>query len=797
MEFRFFAALRMTITMKIFRKTGVSTLINILGFGVAFAAASILLVQALWDVRYDDNFKGCEKVYRIEHNMFDRGKFASMLSRPLIELIRYKSPEIEAMGTTGLTGNSGANQVYPVGKEEVKITTSITPIDTSMFRIYPFEFIEGSAKDFVSKNETIISESTARKLFDKDSAVGKMVVSDYGGTLTVVGVYRDLPKNGTFCSDMFTNLDDEDMENMGEWSYSCFVKVKDAATVPDPSFIRNAVIEQYSDGASEEDLEKFIYQFRLIQLHEAHYERDARSGVTCANRSVVYTLIAIALLLIVITIINFINFAFAEIPFRIKAINTRKVLGEARRSLVFRQLMHACAVALAGFALSLLLFYLFSGCPLASFVSGSLDLLDNIPLLSVMLGIAILTAIAAGLAPAFYSTSQPAALVLKGSFGTSVGGRALRNVLISVQFVLSFLFVIVAFYVRLQTDYMINKDLGFNMERVLQVQATSEMGKKKDVVENNMLNNPDILDVTFADCELVSNFRMCWSRGNTDAGELITFDVYPVDVDFLPFFGFKIIEGRDFSKADDLSEGGAFIGNKAMMDAYPGCFEVGDPFRGHASVPGEFAGVVEDFHFKSLHHAVGPFVFMVWGQQYWRYFRVMYVKVAPGADIKAVTSYIMENIPISDPSKIKVTPMKEYIGTSYREEKALGRLITIASLVALLIAIIGIIGLVFFETQFLRKEIAVRRVNGASVNGILRMINKKYIIVAVVSFIVAAPIAYYAIMAWRMSFAYRAPVPVWIFALSFVLVTFVTIVVVTVQSWRASNANPVESLNKE
>lgn len=783
--------------MKLFRKTGVSTLINILGFGVAFAAASILLVQALWDVRYDDNFKGCEKVYRLEHNMFDRGRYASMLSRPLIELIRYKNPDIEAMGTVGMIGQSASNQVYPVGKEEAKISTSITPIDTVMFRIYPFEFIEGSSKSFVSGHDALLSESTAKKLFGSESAVGKMVNSDNGGTLTVVGVYRDLPKNCTFCSDMFSNLADQDMDNPGEWSYSCFVKVKDGAGKPDGSFVREAVIEAYGSEASEEELAKFQYLFRLTQLHEAHYERDARSGVVCANRGVVYTLIAIALLLIAISVISFINFAFAEIPFRIKTINTRKVLGERRRSLVFRQLMHACAVALAGFALSLLLFYLFSGTSLASFVSGSLSLTDNIPLLSVMLGIALLTAVGAGVAPALYSTSQPAALVLKGSFGTSVGGRVLRNVLVSVQFVLSFLFIIVSFYVRVQTDYMINKDMGFNMERVLQVTGTSEMGKKQDLVEGNMLKNPAIVDVTFADCELVADLRMSWSRGNTDAGELIVFEVYPVDVDFLEFFGFKILEGRGFTKSDDQSEGGVFVVNKTFMDAYPDNFRVGGQFPAHAQEPGELVGVVDDFNFKALQHAVGPFTFMVWGKQAWRYFRVMYVKLAPGADIQAVTSYITENIPISDPSYISVKPLKGYIEEYYSNEKALGRLVTLASLVALLIAIIGIIGLVFFETQFLRKEIAVRRVNGATVGGILRMINKKYLTVAAVSFLIAAPIAYYVIISWRAGFAYQAPVPVWIFLSAFVLISLVSIVVVSIQSWTAANANPVESLKLE
>ena len=215
----------------------------------------------------------------------------------------------------------------------------------------------------------------------------------------------------------------------------------------------------------------------------------------------------------------------------------------------------------------------------------------------------------------------------------------------------------------------------------------------------------------------------------------------------------------------------------------------------------EIIGVVKDFNFKSLQHAMGPLVLYNWGSKGWRSFGQMYVRTVPGADFKEVSDYIKEAIckfdPRREPHMVTVSHLDEGIENMYQSEQSLGKLITIASFVALLIAIIGIIGLVFFETQFIRKEIAVRRVNGATVGSILMMINKKYLIMAGASFVIAAPVAHWLMTAWRKGFAYQAPVPVWIFIVALLAVAAITLAVVTLQSWRAANANPVESLKNE
>ncbi|MBR1794557.1 MAG: FtsX-like permease family protein [Bacteroidales bacterium] len=311
------------------------------------------------------------------------------------------------------------------------------------------------------------------------------------------------------------------------------------------------------------------------------------------------------------------------------------------------------------------------------------------------------------------------------------------------------------------------------------------------------MQNPSITDVTFSDNTIVSDQKMGWGR--TVDGAQIFMEVLPVTEDFVRFFNLQIMDGRDFQQSDNQSETGCMIVNETFIQMYPQ-FHVGSLVGGHVD-NSEVVGIVKDFNFKSLQHAMGPLVLLNWGKTQWRDFSFMYVKTAPGANFKEVSDYIKEAVRTFDPSRepdqVEVRHLDEWIENMYQSEQSLGKLITIASLVALLIAIIGIIGLVFFETQFLKKEIAVRRVNGATVGSILQMINRKYLIMAGVSFALAAPVAYWLMTTWRKSFAYQAPVPVWIFLVALLVVAAITLAVVTIQSWRAANANPVESLKNE
>lgn len=782
--------------MKVFRKTGVSTLINILGMSVAFAAAMILMVQVKWDSTYDKNFEGHEKVFRMENNWMDDGLFYTGISRPIIELIRAVSPNLEAVGTL----KEGGQQVfYKEGDKESAITIPYAQIDSSMLSVFPFEWVEGSAKEFTTRGTAILNEAFAQMIFGEESAVGKLLLTGDSDQYRIIGVFKNTPRNYSMHYGIIANMGDWFLHEGNEWSFSAYLKLYNPAQVRETeSAILDALAPDLFEGSSDEEIAKYRKGFRLSNLHDAHFERDVRANIASANKSITISLAAIAILLILIAIINFINFAFAEIPFRIKSINTRKVLGEGRGSLIGRQIVNAGIIALVAFALACLIVHVVSGTSLASYVSDSIALKENIGILAITLGVALLSAVAAGIAPALYSTSQPAALVLKGSYGTSVRGRSLRNALVALQFILSFVFILMALYVNVQTKFMANKDMGFPQENILQVWCGYYAGGAHNAVHDKLLQNPSIVDVTFSDNLIVSDQKMGWGRTGDD-GKQVFMEVLPVTDDFVRFFGLQIVEGRDFQESDNQSETGCFIANETFIQSFPQ-YHVGSLVGGHVDNT-EIVGIVKDFNFKSLKHPMGPLVLLNWGKTQWRNFSVMYVKTAPGADFKEVSDYIKETVcafdPSREPDQVAVRHLDEWIENMYQSEQSLGKLITIASLVALLIAIIGIIGLVFFETQFIRKEIAVRRVNGATVGSILQRINKKYLIMAGASFMIAAPIAYWLMTAWRKGFAYQAPVPVWIFLVALLAVAAITLAVVTLQSWRAASANPVESLKNE
>ena len=782
--------------MKIFRKTGVSTLINILGMSVAFAAAMILMVQVRWDTTYDANYEGHKQVFRLENNWMDKGLFSTSFSRPMIEIAKTASPNIEAVGTYWTMPHEATLRK---DGEETVLSVPSARVDSSMFSVFPFEWVEGSAREFTAGETAVVSEEYAKTFFGDESALGQFFKAGNGVEVRVVGVFKDMPKNSSMNYGVLVNLGDDFLNNSNEWSFVAFVKLKDPTLAKETeTLIETALLDYFGENVDEEYAEEFRRGYRISNLNDAHFERDVRADIASTNKAITITLAAIAILLILIAIINFINFAFAEIPFRIKNINTRKVLGEGRGSLIVRQLLHAGLIALIAFAIACLIMHVVAGSSWASYVSDSLTLKNNIGILALMLGVALVSAVIAGLAPALYSTSQPAALVLKGSYGTSVKGKALRNILVGLQFVLSFLFILMALFVGVQTKYMMGKDMGFDEARVLQTWCGYPAGNQKDALRSHLLQNPSIEAVTFADSPVVSDGKMGWSRTGDD-GNQVFMEVLPVDDNFVQFFGLQIVEGRDFRESDNQNETGSIIPNETYMQMFPQ-FHVGSLMYGHVDNC-EIVGVVKDFNFKSLQHAMGPLVLYNWGKEGWRSFGTMYVRTAPGADFKDVSDYIKDAIckfdPRREPHMITVSHLDKWIEDMYQSEQSLGKLITIASFVALLIAIIGIIGLVFFETQFIRKEIAVRRVNGATVGSILKMINKKYLIMAAASFVIAAPVAYWLMTAWRKGFAYQAPVPVWLFLVALLAVAAITLAVVTLQSWRAANANPVESLKNE
>lgn len=770
------------------------TVLNILGLTLAFSVFMILSVQVRYDLRYDLNYEGTDRIVRVEYSEpTSPGQYSTVLSRPFIEYLRMNVPQAEAVSCYRYY--KGATSTFKeAGSDGPGVKLRVSGSDFDLLNVFPFKFVQGDTSGYHAPLTAVISEKGAERLFGRESPVGREIQEDTPGSTAyrVVAVFEDFPENSSADNEIILNIGDESIGDWSEWSYPCYMKISTETGLD--AALDSAKTALFGERFRDET------DIRVSRLHDAYFSQDI-SGDNMAKGSfpMTFTLLSISVLVLLIAIINFINFAMASVPFTIRDINTRRVLGSSRAQQIWRQLAGALGLVLISFALSIGVMSLTATTSLASYISGSLKAGDNLPVLFSGLVTAVVTSFIAGILPARYSTSFSPAVVLKGAFSLSARGRRLRTVLVGFQYVISFVLIICALFITVQVRYMKSYDMGFDRDRILEFTVSPKIGESRETFRQMLLENPDIQDVTFAGNRLVSQGKMGWGR--TWQGERIQMNCLPVDRNFISFFGMEITDGRDFTESDDKSSSGTFIVNEAFMDKYP-FLRLGVKLTGHKGDdnPAEIAGVVKNFNFQPLQYGISPLVLYNFGADPWWPLMVGYVRINSGntGDImEYIRSRCAELDPSFDASSMQIRFMNDNIGRLYYKEDNLNRLIAVAAAISLLISIIGILGLVYFETQFRRKEIALRRVNGAHVADILAMLNRYYLIITVCCFAVAAPVAAVIIHRWVSGFTYQSPVPVWIFLAALLAISAVTIVTVTMQSRRAALRNPSESLRTE
>ena len=747
-----------------------SALLNFIGLTLAFSAFLVIMVQVVYDYGYDRNYEDAERIFRVEN------KFKSA------------SPEIEAGGCYNYSKGWNVTVSLADDGQQNEYRVRYGVIEKSLLNVFPFDFIVGDTSRF-EPFTVIISESTAKLLFGDESAVGKNIYLDKGEQpYMVAAVYKDFPENSSADCGIFSNMGDSQIDNWSEWNMSFYVKLRSPQAAGDVATAMLQSLMSYYDAESwtEEEMSEYMSSLRLVNLHDAYYSTDVEyDNMGKGNRFTTITCFTVSLLIIIVAIINFINFSMASVPFMIKGVNTRRVLGATRGRLIGRQVGEALLIAVAAFILSVIVMRTLSGTFVSSMISGSLDPSDNIVLIGAGAAIALVMVALAGIFSASYSTSFPPAMVLKGSFSLSAKGRSLRSIIVGFQYVVSFILIIMTLFIYCQRRYMSSFDMGFDREQIVTFYVGNSVGERRQAFEEHLKENPHVLDVTFAGNELVSNGKMGWGRMYD--GENVNIDCLPVDADFIDFFGMEVVQGRDFMPSDEMKSNGTFIMNEATMEVYP-FLKLDTKLSGHADEPADIVGVVRDFNFKPLQYGVSPIALYVFGSDPWWPLTWAYAKIFP-EDVAGTMDYIRQSVSEFNPQMtadyVNVRFLDEAIGNLYQKETNLNKLITIASVLSLLICVIGILGLVYFETQFRRKEIALRRVHGATVGE------------CTVCFIVAAPSAWLIARKWVEGFTYQCPVHVWIFIVAYAALLAITAGVVTLRSYRAVSGNPVDSIKNE
>ena len=791
------------------KSSAVSKMLNIVGMAMAFAALYVIMVQVNFDLGYNKKVKDSDRIYAISMpDWYTPGNWKTTLSRPLCENVINNVSCVECGGTTSIGKGYYSEKFFHQEDGNSSFYLNVSQSSLGAFKVFSVEAVEGSIDNIVPWKDLVISDTKAEKL---GLHVGDVIYShNHGATMqqyNIAAIYKHFPANTDLSEiECFVNMGDLNIDLFSEWSYPYFVKLNSADDIE--PFEKQAfdyvvktfnnMADEHGEELSEEDRKEAEsrLKIKLFPFDEMYFEKTISSAGRSGSKTTTYTLLAIAILVIVIAFINFINFFFALVPVRLKSVNTRKILGASRSNLVFGIVVESVVMIIVALALAAGIVKLFCGSTFAALIPCSTLIYNNIAIaFGTALG-GIVLAIISSLYPALYITAFPPAFALKGSFGTASKGMAFRVGLICFQFIVSLILIICASFVTMQRQYMLHYDMGFDRSNLLQVNTSSKIAAMRESATSELKNNPEIKDVTFASGDIVTSFRMDWGR--PFKGEQINFKCYPVQHNFLDFMGIEIVDGRNFTDSDELCDNGVFIFNEAARDKFGLTLE--DKIHGHQTET-DIVGICKNFNYKALSEGIEPFALYIFGKNPWTTLNTLYIRTQPGADIPTLIDWIKTKLNEMDPSVPKdefdVMFFDSRLDSEYGRERNASRIILLFTVLAITISLMGVFGLVMFEAEHRRKEIAIRRINGASVIDVLKMFNIKFIRIVIVCFVLSIPISWLIVDAYLKGFAYRMPTHWWVFFSAFLSVMIVTLIVVTLRCLSAALSNPIKSIKTE
>ena len=804
--------------LTLLRRYTTSSVLNIVGMAVAFAAVYLIAVQVKFDLSYNRVIPNSERIYRLEHRSWsEEGRWEWYWNRRIPMEMCAVCPEVEASGAIDMTGSYGNSQYqneYSIKRNSTieNFTIGVCGTELSALAVFPFEFIAGGIdEEFKAFQGMIISESVAKRC---NLSVGDRINSGRGAVnqkqLVISGIYKAFPKPSTIAhSEAYMIMPDYGPEDEHNWGISYYVLLREGASREEAEQrMLNEIIDDckkrgFSVEEQKEQLE--LVTPRLNPIADLYFADDTSPEWMHGSRTTTYTLIAIAVLILIISFINFVNFFFALIPSRIRAVNNYKVFGAPTAKLRLNFLVETIGLILVSLFGAAVIVVLFADTPLKEYISTSVAIDENWMIAGAMVVGTLLLGVLVSLYPAWYITKFSPAFVIKGDFSASKSGRILRYTLVGVQYTISIALIICSLFVYRQHQYMLTKEMGFDKENLLVATLPYEAVNgpwtqvldytKRDALIDRLMQNPQIKDIAMSRGQLTQSM-MSWTRPMPNGSEH-EFRVHVVSHNFLQVMGIDIVEGRDFMPSDELTETGALIFNQAAAKAFELTAE--SAISGHISwAKTQVVGICKDFNFQSAHYDVRPFAFLIYGKYGFDLPRIAYIRTVAGADIAEVRKHIIDTVldisPNSDPEKINVKFFDNELEMVYQREDKLSVLVTLFSFLSIVISIIGVFGLVLFETQYRRREIGIRRVHGASVGSILQMFNRKYLYIVGICSAVAIPVSYYIIDQWMQQYVYRTPMSWWVYALAVGVILAITVVTVTLRSFKAATENPTESI---
>ena len=785
----------------LFKRFKTAVVLNLFGLTIAFAAFLLIVMQVDYEMNYDAMHSKSGRTFRLEanHGEFEHNAIHCLMfsdafvnSSAHITDYSYRYPFYggERYCQIDEVDDQGEAKVF---KENFQLCLP------NISDVFDFHMKEGSVECLSIPGSVLIPESVAKRLFDKQSAIGKRIrMSGSSGwqpvsttILTIGGVYKDFPGNTTVQNRIYVPMDQLDLLKSSWQMYANEIYV----TLDDP-LNKEEVLDHFNktfDFAKSQMGSAQEIALRLTPLKDVYYTHDTTFDFNPkGHRETNYVLLGIAFLILFIAGINFTNLTTSLIPLRLKTINTHRVLGCSIYKLQAISLIESIVICLISYILALFIVNDLSYTPIANWVDADIRLSQYKGLILLTALIAILTGCLAGLYPAIRSTSYAPALVLKGSFGLSPKGKKVRVALIGFQYTVSIALIIVTLFMGLQNHFMTSSEqLGFNKDQVAIVNLTPEIyAKHKPQYIQKLKDYPGIEDVAFSVYELSKEDDMIDLEYARHEDKDVFFKVFYASENFLSVMDIQVEEGRDFTREDLNKAQSDYIINPAAERDFH--LHPGDRFNDRTVL-----GVSKDFRFNSCRIASSPFVFAL-NNDIPNPKLVSYIRFNSKTNLQEAVAHVRETLKEIDPTfPFEISFYNTILNNLYQKEQTLGKLISLFGIMAILISIVGVFGLVLFETQYRRKEIGIRKINGATTGQILLMFNKTYIRIVSVCFIISIPIAWMGTQQWLENFAYKTPLHLWVFIVAFLISLSVTIGTVTFRNWQAANENPVNSVKSE
>lgn len=772
----------------ILRRYSVAMVMNFVGLVLALTAFMVLMLQVGYQMDFDKEHPTSGRIYRVDKvGAADDDIFKNIIPRGYADDVIKSSPHIIAGSIDcPFIGETVFNAILDNDSPAFIFKSETNVIYPDFFKVFGTEFIEGSAEALNDLSQIAIPESLAKKLYGNESAIGHIMTHNEGyqfgegrtKEFSVGAVYKDFPENSQIGNHIYLHVGSLHEGNYGGANFACWVLL-------DSSDNKELVEQNFNDNYNYTDSE-WLTDIELTPIEEIYFEDEGSTIWKTGSKKQAWMLICISILVMLTGGINYATFFTSLAPMRVKAVNTRKVLGSSIGKLRGELILEAVLFCFAAFSIALAVISPVSRWLMSQGISDmAFDFTSQFSLILITGSISIVIGLVAGLYPSFYVTSLPTAFALQGNFAFSIAGRRFRTVMIALQFAITFALMIFALTVYRQNEYMTGYDTGFEKDRIAVVQISSEQYQfKSEWLQERLCSLPEVEDVAFALEGM--GFSDSYSTFTLELGgeQVRCFSIY-CSHNFLDVMGIPVIDGRNFL----VSDVGNAIMNQTLKDL-GGKIEITE---GMGSVIGQTGNV----RINSLRNETAPICYIYVPKDF-ATLGYTYIRLQEGYDKTDVTEKISAILYEMDPSYLfEVEFYDDVMETVYQAELKQGKIISIFSLLAAALSLIGVFGQVLIDVQYRRRDLAVKKVYGAETTGLVIDGLKRYVTIGIVSYIIAVPAAYYAVSRWLESFVEQTGVSAWTFILTFAVIMTLTIAVAGFQYWSSANADPSEALKKE